>query len=87
MIRTSLELSTLELGAGQRKEAEERRLSVDKTEGDWPGEFAQKGSIGLHKHVLSGATKSEVYRTLTKIEEPWHLPAIRKFGDWNACPG
>jgi hypothetical protein len=69
--RTLLELSTLEWGAGQRKEAEECRLSVGKTQGDRPGEFAEKGSIGLHKDVLGGAIKPEVYLTLTKIEKPW----------------
>jgi hypothetical protein len=54
--------------------------------GEWPGEVADKGSIGLHKDVLSGKTKPEVYLGLAKIERPWHLPAVLKYGAWNECP-
>ena len=76
-IRISLGLNPLEWIAGERKFAEEDYgFSPDKIVGDWPGEIAEKGSIGLHKEVLSGKIKPEVYLGLAKIEKPWHLPAI-----------
>jgi hypothetical protein len=53
--------------------------------GEWPDETLEKGSISLHKD-LSGKIKPEVYVGFAKIEQPWHLPAILKFGGWNECP-
>ena len=87
-IRISLDLNPLEWIAGEQKFAEEDHgFSPDKIVGDWPGEVAEKGSIGLHKEVLSGKIKPEVYLGLAKIEKPWHLPAILRYGGWNECPG
>src|SRR5262249_11397026 len=86
IIQGSLAVNTAEWIAGRRKEAEEYELSPDELLGEWPGEVAAKGSIGLHKDVLSGKIKPEVYLGLAKIEKPWHLPAFLKYGAWNECP-
>ena len=87
IIAASLEVKTAEWVAGRRKEAEEYEFSPKELLGEWPGEVADKGSIGLHKDVLSGKIKPEVYLGLAKIERPWHLPAVLKYGAWNECPG
>jgi uncharacterized protein DUF4253 len=87
IIRASLETNTAEWIAQRRKRAvEEDEISLDDKLGKWPGEISDKGSIGLHKDVLSGTIKPEIYLGLAKIEEPWHLPAILKYGAWNECP-
>ena len=86
IIRASFEVKTAEWIAGRRKEAEEFEFSPDETLGEWPGEIAEKGSIGLHKDVLDGKIKPEVYLGLARIDQPWHLPAILKYGIWNECP-
>jgi hypothetical protein len=86
IIRASFEVKTAEWMGGRRKEAEEFEYSPDETLGDWPGEIAEKGSIGLYKDVLSGRIKPEVYLGLAKIVQPWQLPAILKYGAWNECP-
>lgn len=72
--------------AVRRKEAEEDELFSDETFGEWPGEILEKGSIGLHKDILSGEIKSEIYLGLAAVEKPWHLPAMVKYGAWNDCP-
>jgi hypothetical protein len=86
IIRASFEVKTAEWIAGRRKEAEEYELSAEELLGEWPGEIAEKGSIALHKDVLSGKIKPEVYLGLAKIEKPWQLPALLKYGAWNECP-
>ena len=84
IIHASLQANIGEWIAGRREEANE--FSAEEILGEWPGEIPDKGSIGLHKDVLSGEFKAEVYLGLAKIEQPWHLPAIVKYGGWNACP-
>jgi Domain of unknown function (DUF4253) len=86
IIRASLRVKTAEWIAGRQKEAEEYGFSPEETLGEWPGEILDKGSIGLHKDVLSGRVKPEVYLGLARIEKPWHLPAVVKYGAWNDCP-
>jgi hypothetical protein len=86
IIRASLDIKIAVWIARRRKEAEEYNFSSDETLGEWPGEILEKGSIGLHKDVLSGTIKPEVYLGLVKIDEPWHLPAMLKYGAWNECP-
>ncbi len=86
MIRESQDLDLEEWIGERRREAEEYDLSPDDLLGDWPGEIVEKGSIGLHKDLLSGKVRSEVYLGLAKIEAPWQLPAALKYGGWNDCP-
>jgi hypothetical protein len=86
IIRASLDITTAGWIGKKRKEAEEYEFSPDETWGDWPGEISEKGSIGLHKDVLTGKIKPEVYLGLAEIEKPWHLPAVLKYGAWNDCP-
>jgi hypothetical protein len=86
IVRASLDIKTPEWIAGRRKDAEEYEFSPHEILGDWPGEVAEKGSIGLHKDVLTGEIKPEVYLGLAQIEKSWHLPAILKYGAWNECP-
>lgn len=86
IVRTALGMDLAEWIARRRKEAEEWEFSAGETLGEWPGEVAEKGSISLHRDVLSGAIKPEVYLGLATIPEPWHLPAALKYGAWNDCP-
>jgi hypothetical protein len=86
IIQGSLEVNTTEWIAERRREAEEFQFSAEELLGEWPGEVVEKGSIGLHKDVLSRKIKPEVYLGLAKIREPWQLPAIVKYGAWNECP-
>jgi hypothetical protein len=53
--------------------------------GEWPDDTVEKGPISLHKD-FRGNIKPEVYLGFAKIEQPWHLPAVVKFGGWNECP-
>jgi hypothetical protein len=86
-IRASLNVNVREWIAMRRTEAEEDELCPEEWLGEWPGEIANKGSIGLHQDVLTGNLEPTVYLGLAKIEQPWHLPAILKYGAWNECPG
>jgi hypothetical protein len=86
IIRASLSIKIPDRIARRQQEAEEDDISYDEILGEWPGEISEKGSIGLHKEVLSGRIKPEVYLGLATIEEPWHLPAIIRYGAWNDCP-
>jgi hypothetical protein len=71
--------------ARRRAEWDEDEFDSDAPLGDWPGELSQKDSIGLHKD-LSGEIKLEVHIGLVKLETPWHLPALLRYGGWNGCP-
>jgi hypothetical protein len=86
IIRRSSKVDTAEWVRRRRQETEEYGFSAEELLGDWPGEVAAKGSISLHKDVLSRKIKPEVYLGLAQIEEPWQLPAIVKYGAWNECP-
>lgn len=86
IITASLEIEPAQWFADRQREAEKYEFSADETLGEWPGEALDKGSIMLHKHLTSGKVKREVFIGLARIEEPWHLPAVVKFGSWNACP-
>jgi hypothetical protein len=98
IIRASLDIKPTEWLARRKKEADEWIARYreetgehgfspyDETLGEWTGEIFEKGSIALHRDVLSGRIKPTVYIGLAKIETPWHLPAIVKYGGWNNCP-
>jgi hypothetical protein len=86
IIAASFDIKVAEWIAERRKDAEESGFSCDERLGEWPGNISEKGSIGLHKDVLSGKIKPEIYLGLAKIEKPWHLPAVLKYGAWNECP-
>jgi hypothetical protein len=86
IIRASLEVKLAEWFERRRLAAEEYEFSSEELLGEWPGEIADKGSIGLYKDVLSGKIKPEVFLGLAKTENPWHLPAILRYGGWNECP-
>lgn len=70
----------------RRKEAEKYEFSQSRLLGDWPDEVPEKGSITLHKDIVTGKVQPKVYIGLANIELPWQLPAIVKYGGWNACP-
>jgi len=86
IVQASLGFSTAEWMAQRRKEAEEDEFAVDEIMGEWPGEISEKGSIGLHKDVVSGRIKAKVFIGLAQIEQPFQLPAILRYGAWNDCP-
>ena len=81
LIRSSLRLDLTHWIAKRRSQ-----FSFSAPLGKFPGEILEKGSISLHKDGFAGKFKSEVYLGLATIDEPWQLPAILKFGDWDECP-
>lgn len=86
IIRASLEIDVADWIENRRAQVTEDGIELDEIVGDWPGEISEKGSIGLHKDVLSEKIISEVYLGLATIDQPWHLPAVLKYGAWNECP-
>lgn len=70
------------------RRAEEEEFDFDATEvlGNWPGHRVPSGSISLHRDSLTGEAKPSVLIGLATIDEPWHLPAIMRLGNWNDCP-
>ena len=87
VIRASLEI---DLGAWIARRHEEWREDAEVLDeellGEWPIELAEKGSICLHKDIVSGAIKPKVFLGLAEIEQPWQLPAVIHLGGWNECP-
>lgn len=86
IIRHSMNLDLENWLGERREEAAEYEFSMEETQGDWPGEVDEKGAIGLHKDILTGEIKPEVFLGLAKIAEPWQLPAALSYGGWNECP-
>lgn len=86
IIRGALDVDLVSWIAERRSEAEEYEFSPDDALGTWPGEVAEKGAVSLHRDVLSRRIKPHVFLGSTSIEEPWHLPAVLKYGAWNDCP-
>lgn len=70
----------------RRMELTEYGFSVDDVLGEWPGEVTAKDAIGLHKDVLTGKIKQEVFIGLAAVDHAWQLPAVLKYGAWNDCP-
>jgi hypothetical protein len=86
LVRESLSLDLSNWLSERREEAEEYEFSEEDILGDWPGEVSEKGSISLHLDVLSRQIENEVLLGLAKINQPWQLPAVLKYGAWNDCP-
>jgi Domain of unknown function (DUF4253) len=86
IIKISFGINTAEWIAQRKEQAIEDGLDPDSRLGMWPGEILDKGSIGLHKDVVTAKIKPEVHLGLVKIAEPWQLPAALKWGGWNDCP-
>jgi len=86
IMEASLNFNLTDWMSRRRNEAAEDGFSPRELLGKWPNEVTDQGSIGIHKDVLTGKIKPEVYLGLARIERPWYLPAILKFGGWNDCP-
>lgn len=86
IVRASMGVTISDWIARREQEVSEYGCSRDDFLGVWPGEIHEKGSIGLHRDVLSGKIKPEVYIGLAKIESPWQLPSAVNCGGWNECP-
>ncbi|XGV99936.1 MAG: DUF4253 domain-containing protein [Leptolyngbya sp. BL-A-14] len=85
-IQRSLKVDVDQWLAQRREEAAEYEFSAEEMLGTWPGDVPEKGSISLHRDILTGDIKPEVFLGLATIKEPWQLPAVLKYGAWNACP-
>ncbi|MEZ6106523.1 MAG: DUF4253 domain-containing protein [Pirellulaceae bacterium] len=70
----------------RRADAIDCGVSMHEVLGTWPSERGSCGEVSLHRDRLSGQVKDEVYLGMATIDEPWHLPAVLKFGGWNDCP-
>ena len=86
IIQNALSLDLSQWIQERREEAAKYEFSESDLQGEWPGEILDKGSASLHRDMLSGEFISEVFLGLARISEPWHLPAVLKYGEWNACP-
>lgn len=47
---------------------------------------ASPASLSVHRDIVTGKIKPEVFLGFASIEQPWHLPAVLKIGNWNECP-
>src|SRR6202035_3356076 len=81
-LRTSLKVDLEDWIVRRKDEGEEYydEYPLDEILGEWPGEIGDKGSISLHKDVLTGKIKPEVYLGSAQVERPWRLPAALKYG-------
>jgi hypothetical protein len=88
ILSTSLKVDLEDWIVRRKDEGEEYydEYPLDEILGEWPGEIGNKGSMSLHKDLLTGKIKPDVYLGLAQIELPWHLPAALEYGGWNACP-
>lgn len=86
IVAASCDITPTQWIAGRRRGLEEDGLSGDEFEGVWPGELLDKGSIGLHKDIVTDTIHPAIYMGFARIAQPWHLPAALKFGGWNDCP-
>lgn len=86
IVAASAELDIADWIDERKKDAEQYGIVSFEAEGEWPGHIQDKGSVTLHKNILTGKEKPEVHLGLANIEEPWQLPAFMKFGAWNECP-
>lgn len=86
IVRGAAEVNLDQWIAERRLEAEEYEFSAKDLLGNWPGEVTGKGAISLHRDILTGEIKPEVFPGTAAITEPWQLPAVVKFGGWNECP-
>lgn len=86
IIKASLDVDVKDWIERRRQESEEDGISADEMLGNWPGEITEKGSISIHKDILSGKTLKEVFLGFARLESPWHLPAVLQYGAWNDCP-
>ncbi len=86
LIHASAEIRIEDWIAKKRKEADEDELSPEEFLGEWPGEILEKGSIRIHKDIGTDEFLPDVYIGLAKLEQPWQLPAVLRYGAWNDCP-
>ncbi|MGL6072534.1 MAG: DUF4253 domain-containing protein [Fimbriiglobus sp.] len=87
IVQASLEITVPEWIASRQRQVEGYGFDPNGSLGEWPEEEEiGKGSIGLHKDVLTGEVRPEVCLGLVTIDKPWHLPAFVKYGGWNDCP-
>ena len=87
IIEASYKVQIADWIAERHRDIEAYGANLDEALGVWPGEDLDKASITLHRDILSGEIKPEVYLGLAKIAKPWQLPAVVKYGAWNDCPG
>ena len=86
IVSASFDVTIANWIAGRQKEMQEDDLDPNDFFGEWPGEIRDKGSMLLHTDIVTGKIKPEIYFGFAQIEQPWHLPAAIKYGDWNECP-
>lgn len=86
IIQSSLHLDLQAWIEEQRGYAKEYELTPEGILGEWPGEEHEKEWISLHLDFSTGAVLPEVNLGIARIKEPWQLPAVMEFGDFNYCP-
>ncbi len=86
ILRAAGEVNVAAWLAGRRKEADEYEFNEAETLGEWPEAGVEKGAPSLHRDILTGNLHPLVCIGLAKLVEPWQLPAVARFGNWNDCP-
>jgi len=70
----------------RRAEEERYHFDADKVLGTWPDHQASPKFLSVHRDTQTRQVKPRVKLGLARIGEPWHLPAVLRFGNWNDCP-
>ncbi|MCB0713763.1 MAG: DUF4253 domain-containing protein [Ignavibacteriae bacterium] len=95
IIQSSYSIDPNEWLAKRREEEEEEGFTEDLILGELSEQLLEQllaetqdiSVSSLKQRTYKGlSTGTEVLIGLVSIEEPWHLPAILKYGDWNDCP-
>ena len=61
-------------------------VARDEIEGAWPEDASPQTELRLLRDPVTSEIRDELWLCTVRLEEPWHLPAVLQFGDWNACP-
>jgi hypothetical protein len=78
--------SAVDLRAWFERQEAEMGEALSELQGAWPTEPPPPQDITSHTDILSGKPLSVVAMALVGTTDPTTLPAIFRFGDWNACP-
>lgn len=86
IVQRSLSLDLANWMSTRREEQELYSFDAEQVLGSWPDQTAAPGAISLHRDEATNKTKPKVQMGFAQIDQPWHLPAMLRFGNWNDCP-
>jgi hypothetical protein len=86
IIASSLEIDAETWFEGCRERLIADGLPDDELIGEWTGDAHPKGEIQVYRDTSTGKAKQTVFLGLADFRFMWQLPAVTKFGNFNACP-